>query len=97
VAVPISAIVVKNDTTASVGKKIVSPTAEKFECVFVEKNGKADLRVVKTGIQDDKNIVIISGLQPGETVITGPYRTVTDVLKSGKAVNSKKAVQPPTE
>jgi len=97
VAVPISAIVVKNDTTGSVGKKIVSPTAEKFECVFVEKNGKADLRVVKTGIQDDKNIVITSGLKPGETVITGPYRTVTDELKSGKAVNSKKTVPPPTE
>ncbi|WP_194851724.1 efflux RND transporter periplasmic adaptor subunit [Nonlabens antarcticus] len=90
IAVPISAIVVKNDTTSSTTKKTSSPTAEKFECVFVEKNGKAKLKVVKTGIQDDKNIVITSGLEPGEMVITGPYRTVTDVLKSGKAVNSKK-------
>jgi len=90
IAVPISAIVVKTDTTSSLKRTEISSTAEKFECVFVEKDGKANLKVVKTGIQDDKSIVILSGLEPGETVITGPYRTVTDVLKSGKAVNSKK-------
>lgn len=97
IAVPISSIVVKNDTTSDSKKKEFSATAEKFECVFVEKNGKADLRVVKTGIQDDKNIVITSGLDTGETVITGPYRTVTDVLESGKAVNSKKVVATKTD
>jgi HlyD family secretion protein len=90
IAVPLSAIVVKNDTTSSKVTMPESATAEKFECVFVEKNGKAQLKVVKTGIQDDKNIVIISGLEQGETVITGPYRTVTDVLKPGTVVNSKK-------
>ncbi len=90
IAVPISAIVVKNDTTSSKSGKETIASAEKFECVFVEKNGKAELRVVKTGIQDDKNIVITSGLKPGETVITGPYRIVTDELESGKTVNSKK-------
>ncbi|PRP67588.1 efflux RND transporter periplasmic adaptor subunit [Nonlabens agnitus] len=89
IAVPISAIVVKNDTTSSYKKPEVTSNTEKFECVFVEENGKAKLKVVKTGIQDDKNIVIISGLEPGETVITGPYRTVTDVLKSGTKVNAK--------
>ncbi|BAO54661.1 efflux RND transporter periplasmic adaptor subunit [Nonlabens marinus] len=94
IAVPISAIVVKNDTTSTETNKMpVTSTTQKFECVFIEKNGKAELRVVKTGIQDDKNIVITSGLKPGEIVITGPYRTVTDVLKSGKPVNSKKVVE----
>jgi HlyD family secretion protein len=97
IAVPLSAIVVKNDTTSSRVSMPASATAEKFECVFVEKNGKAQLKVVKTGIQDDKNIVITSGLEPGETVITGPYRTVTDVLKSGTVVNSKKEKPVPEE
>lgn len=89
IAVPISAIVVKTDTTSSFKKSTVTAGSEKFECVFVEKDGKAKLKVVKTGIQDDKNIVITSGLEAGETVITGPYRTVTDVLKSGKEVSTK--------
>jgi len=44
------------------------------------------LRVVKTGIQDDSNIEIISGLKVGETVITGPYNTVTKSLKQGDKV-----------
>ena len=46
----------------------------------------AKLRVVKTGIQDDSNIEITSGLSEGETVIIGPYNTVTKTLKSGDKV-----------
>ena len=91
IAVPISSIVIKNDTVekAFPAKSDVSTSDEKFECVYLEVNGKAKLRVVTTGIQDDKNIVILSGLDKGDKVITGPYRTVTKTLKSGKAVNSK--------
>ncbi len=92
IAVPISSIVVKSDTTSSFRRPDTSTSSEKFECVFVENNGKAKLKVVKTGIQDDKNIVITSGLDAGETVITGPYRTVTDVLKNGKEVTVKKNI-----
>ena len=46
--------------------------------------------MITTGIQDDKNIVVLTGLEKGERVITGPYRTVTKTLKSGKLINSKK-------
>ncbi|MFT5925600.1 MAG: HlyD family secretion protein [Rubritalea sp.] len=91
IAVPISSIVIKNDTIEGKKKsKDLSTTEEKFECVYLEENGKAKLRVVTTGIQDDKNIVVLTGLEKGEKVITGPYRTVTKTLKSGKFVNSKK-------
>lgn len=90
IAIPISSIVIKNDTTESARKsKDLSLTDEKFECVYLEQNGKAKLRVVTTGIQDDKNIVVLTGLEKGDKVITGPYRTVTKTLKSGKLVTSK--------
>ena len=46
----------------------------------------AKLRIVKTGIQDDSNIEILSGLKEGEIVITGPYNTVTKSLKQGDKV-----------
>ena len=36
---------------------------------------------VKTGIQDINYIQIISGLKPGETVVTGPYDAVSKTLK----------------
>jgi HlyD family secretion protein len=55
----------------------------------VRKNGEAKLRVVKTGIQDDTNIQITSGLEEGEEVITGPYSLVTKTLNAGDKVEVK--------
>ena len=98
IGVPISAIVIKNDTTTTKGIKKKDDSKEnldeKFETVFVKDGDKAKLRVVKTGIQDDRNIEIISGLKPGEVVITGPYNTVTKSLKSGDEVTLLKEEKP---
>ncbi len=99
VAVPISAVVIKDDTT-SVKKDVVAElekkeqeqkgtapkSDKKYECVFVKVGDKAKLRVVKTGIQDDTNIEIISGLKPGEEIIVGPYTTVSKDLVSNDKV-----------
>lgn len=65
-------------------------TIKKFECVFVKNGNKAKIRVVKTGIQDDTNIEIISGLKKGDVIIVGPYTTVTKDLNSGDKVTTKK-------
>ncbi|MFY7731045.1 MAG: efflux RND transporter periplasmic adaptor subunit [Flavobacterium sp.] len=103
IAVPISAVVVKTDTTATkkdVVKELEDKEKEKeggkkkerFECVFVKNGDKAELRVIKTGIQDDTNIEVLSGLKSGDVVITGPYNTVTNDLTSGDKV--KKATAP---
>ncbi|WP_026450794.1 efflux RND transporter periplasmic adaptor subunit [Aequorivita capsosiphonis] len=97
IGVPISSIVVKTDTTDSkkpVNGAISNANAEKFEAVYIKDGEEAKLRVVTTGIQDDSNIEITSGLEEGETVITGPYNTVTKLLKQGDKVEvaeSKKA------
>lgn len=88
-AVPISAIVVKRDTSASANGKEVKETTvldKKIETVFVKKGEEAKLRIIQTGIQDDEKIEITSGLEVGEEVITGPYNTVTKTLKSGDKV-----------
>ena len=99
IAVPISAVVIKDDTT-SVKKDILAElekeeqekkgtapkSDEKFECVFVKIGDKAKLRVIKTGIQDDTNIEIISGLKAGEEIIVGPYTTVSKELVSNDKV-----------
>ena len=84
IGVPISAIVVKTDTscTKKRGPKTTeSADEEKFECVYVKDGNKAKLKVVTTDIQDDSNIMITSGLAEGDVVITGPYNTVTKTLK----------------
>ena len=94
IGVPISSIVIKTDTsTVKKGKKpekkIESETEEKFECVFVKEGDKAKLKVVETGIQDDTNIEIVSGINEDDEVIIGPYNTVTKSLKNGDSVELK--------
>jgi len=87
IGIPISAIVIKSDTSSNkTMKKPVSASDEKFETVFVKDGNRAKLRVVTTGIQDDRNIEITSGLKDGETVITGPYNTVTKSLDNNDEV-----------
>ena len=95
ISVPISAIVIKSDTSST--KKTFNKTIndsdsvneEKFECVFINENGKAKLKVVKTGIQDDTNIEIISGLNEGDEIITGPYNMVSKSLSPGDLTEVK--------
>ncbi|MAM18783.1 MAG: efflux RND transporter periplasmic adaptor subunit [Bacteroidota bacterium] len=97
IAVPISSIVIKTDTTATKKVLISEPVDEnqqKFECVFVKDGNKAKLRVVKTGIQDDTFIEISEGLKEGEEVITGPYSTVTKELQPGDEIEVKKGGPP---
>ena len=89
IGVPISSIVIKTDTTAKKKtrkKEVTSKNIEKFECVFVKNGEEAKLRVVTTGIQDDTNIEILTGLKEDDEVITGPYNTVTKMLETGDKI-----------
>ena len=85
VAVPISAIIVKKKS--EIDPKTPKEDADKKqEAVFVFKNGKAELRAVNTGIQDNVHIEILSGVAKDETIITGPYNVVSKSLKNGDTV-----------
>ncbi|MEW5924770.1 MAG: efflux RND transporter periplasmic adaptor subunit [Candidatus Zixiibacteriota bacterium] len=55
--------------------------------VFIEKDGQAKFVEVATGIADQKDIEITSGLSKGDMVITGPYRTLR-IIKEGELVES---------
>lgn len=56
------------------------------EIVFLYQDGKAKMVKVKTGIQDNTYIEIVSGLKEKQEVISGPYRAVTKKLKDGDLV-----------
>jgi HlyD family secretion protein len=56
------------------------------EIVFLFQDGKAKMIKVKTGIQDNTYIEILSGLKEKQEVISGPYRAVTKKLKDGDVV-----------
>ncbi|MGQ8867238.1 efflux RND transporter periplasmic adaptor subunit [Myroides sp. TSA_177.3] len=91
-AVPISAVVMRSpaDTLSNQESNKAAQTSEALkEAVFVDANGVAQLRFVKTGIQDDKNIEIVQGLKQGDVIITGPYSTVSKTLKHNDKIKKE--------
>lgn len=77
------------EDTDDAGDKTETKADESYEVVYVIDNGTAKEVKVSTGIQDDQNIELVSGLEGGEELIVGPYNTVTRKLKDGKEVSVK--------
>ncbi len=75
---------VKNDLEEK--EKKASTEEELKELVFIIKDGKAIQKIVKTGIQDNDYIEILSGLNTGDEVISGPYSAISKSLKEGTKV-----------
>jgi HlyD family secretion protein len=95
ITIPIQAVTTrekeKKDSTETKiqGASSVSADDEIDEIVFVYEADTARMVKVATGIQDNEYIQILSGLKPGEEVITGPYSTVSRKLKNGLALERK--------
>lgn len=73
-----------DDTTIVNDEKKEKKTKE-MKGVFVVKEGKAEFVPIETGIADQKNIEITSGLTEKDTVITGPYR-ILRTIESGEEI-----------
>jgi HlyD family secretion protein len=52
----------------------------------VDADNKAQARRVRTGIASDTDLEILEGIQEGDRVVEGPYRTLSKELKSGDLV-----------
>jgi HlyD family secretion protein len=93
IAVPLQAIVEKAPPQPSPGPSIASsaptPQGEKLKeqkgVYILDKNNKVKFLEVTTGITGESDIEIVSGLQAGAEVITGPSR-VLKTLKDGTSV-----------
>ncbi|MDR9397990.1 MAG: efflux RND transporter periplasmic adaptor subunit [Salibacter sp.] len=97
-AVPIQAVTVRPDSSTEVRKtyelKLDEVDEDKLrECVFLIEDGKAVKKFVETGIQDNKFIEIRSGLEEGQTVVTGPYSLISKELTDGDAVSTKSKME----
>ncbi len=98
-AIPVQAVVLLKDSTDSISKsKNATTTALKQkEVVYIYLNGKATVKSVKTGIQDNYFIEIKEGLTEKDEVITGPYSIITKRLKEGmqvKRIEKKELFKP---
>jgi len=56
------------------------------EVVFQVDGNEVKMIVVKTGISDDTYIEIVSGLEGGEEIVTGPYRAISKELEDGSKI-----------
>jgi HlyD family secretion protein len=67
---------------------------EPTEVVFVVLEAQVQARQVKTGLSSDTRIEILSGLEAGDQVVSGPYRALSKDLQDGDAVRLTKASGP---
>lgn len=55
------------------------------EGVFLVRNGIATFHTVKIGIAGEEHFEVVEGVQPGDTIVAGPYQAIRD-LKEGARV-----------
>ncbi len=81
----------KGTAKASETKEIVLPkkNVKDIEGVFVVSGDKAKFVPVKTGIRDQQYVEVISGVSDGDSIITGPYKTLR-TIKQGDIINPQK-------
>jgi HlyD family secretion protein len=82
----------KKDDDDAVAKTVKQPIGiEKIkEIVFVVSNDTVGIREVKTGIQDNDHIEVLSGLAEGDVIVSGPYSAIARKLKSGTRIMEQK-------
>ncbi len=87
ISVPIQAVTTREREDEDSKKK--SSDEDFDEVVFVQSADTVKMIIVKTGIQDDDYIQVKSGLEGGETIVTGPYSAISKKLKSGEIIRVK--------
>ncbi|MBI1754020.1 MAG: efflux RND transporter periplasmic adaptor subunit [Acidobacteria bacterium] len=88
-AIPIQSLVTR-EIKAKPGETLKPGAPRDEEGVWLFEGGKTRFVPVKTGLLGDLNVEVLSGLKGGETVITGPFRTLRD-LKGGELVREDKS------
>ncbi|HVR43090.1 MAG TPA: efflux RND transporter periplasmic adaptor subunit [Thermoanaerobaculia bacterium] len=87
--VPVQSVVERNpedvEKKRAPARSPASDDRPKEKYVFVVEEGVANAVRVTTGISNPTHVVITSGLDGDETVVTGPFRTLRN-LKNGEAV-----------
>jgi HlyD family secretion protein len=104
VIVPIQAVTVRPEKmlpdSKPAGEANTTLTAKRTretlaKVVFVvDGDNKAHARRVRTGIASDTDLEIVEGLQEGDKVVEGPFRTVSKELKDGDRLKENQPAGP---
>ncbi len=104
ITVPIQAVTVRPEkslpdykpeieTGTQVNAKKRAETLAKV--VFVRDGDKAKARRVRTGIASDTDLEILEGLNDGDEIVEGPYRTLAKELQDGDLVRDQAEAKGP--
>ncbi len=80
ISVPIQSVTARKDTLGS-------SSDDYKEYVFVVEDKKVKMILVKTGIQDNKYIQILSGISTGQIIVEGPYDAISRKLEDGTKIS----------
>ena len=86
--VPIQALVVR-DIERKPGQAPKPGERRDEEGVYLMDDGKARFQAIKTGLLGELSMEVVSGLSGGETIITGPFKSLR-TLKPGDRVKLEK-------
>ena len=75
-----------NESMATPKAKEEDTTKDLKEVVFIMSGDTVRMSEVKTGIQDDTYIQVLSGVNEGDEIVKGPYTVISRVLKQGDKV-----------
>ncbi len=98
-SVPLSAVTTRvpsdenEESNESNGEESTAITNndDKQEVIFVHEDGKAKMVQVEVGISDFENIEILSGIEEGTELVSGPFLAVSKRLKDGDPIKSKES------
>jgi len=80
---------------AGVADTSKTPAPDEIEQgVFVLVADSVVWRPVRTGLSSDRHIEVTSGVSPGDSVVSGPYRVLARELTNGMKVKIKKPEEP---
>ena len=99
-AVPLQSVTVRpikellGENEEDVASAAFQPDADGLvELVFIIDGEKAVARQVKTGIQSDTHIEVVSGLKAGDLVVSGSYKAISKDLGNGSTVKVENNAQ----
>jgi len=91
VSIPIQAVTAREIEDEDDEKKEATKSSDKEykEVVFVHRADTVSMIEIKTGIQDDEYIQVLSGIEADDEIVSGPYAAISSKLKDGSEVNIK--------
>ncbi len=101
VAIPIQALTIRQKGQLTTPKPGAAPppadkdSKQELQGVFVVNGEKAQFRKVETGITGAADIEVVSGLQPGDQIVTGSYEVIRTLRNDAKIKVDNKAPATP--